>query len=65
MNIDALMHREDLKGQGDVYFGIITSTHPRLFKFYPLEVLSHYSDPQLQVGEHYPYLYYLTLAVLE
>ena len=25
--------------------------------FHPLEVVSHYRDPQLQVGENYPYLF--------
>ena len=27
--------------------------------YYPLEAVSRYSDPQLQVGENYPYLLYL------
>ena len=29
------------------------------FNFHPFEVLSRYSDPQIQVGENYSYLFNL------
>ena len=32
-------------------------------KFHPLEVVSRYRDPQLQVAENYPYLSYLTSTI--
>ena len=41
MQNDALIHREDLNN----------------LNVYPLEVVSHYRDPQLQVGGNYSYLF--------
>ena len=33
--------------------------------FHPLEILSYYCDPQIQVGENYPYLFYLRPNILK